>query len=518
MPISLRQLVAEPALGLRLINDGTTALREATEPAKDDAPIDRPVLWAHSSDLLDPTPWLGPGQVLLTNGAQFQQGVDTDRDVAAYVRRLVQSGVLALGFAIDVVHDEIPYKLAIECAKAGMPLIEVDGRTPFIAVVRHIADVQAAESRERLEWSITAQRSLARAALRPNGLTAVLLELETQLGGWVAMFDASGHRVPVRTRRQVPPPMARRLEAQAREILNRGLRSAARLEGAGPQTEVTMQTLGVRGRLRGVLAVESATPLDPAGRDLLTSVIALASIALDQSHALDAARRELRSGLLELLTSGNYEVVQSTARRVWGGLTIAPLRACMCFLPERPESLVADLELSATESHGQVFYGEVLDRLVAITPAGLTGELTDVLIHEHGRQVGTSGVGSWQDLTRLLREARQALQHSTPTNPNVNFEQIVETGLLGVLQAQGGKEIAERQLHPLLSADNAQELHEALSTWMAHNCAWDPAARSLGIHRHTLRHRVETAGRLLARNLDSFSDRTEVWSALRLLD
>ena len=190
----------------------------------------------------------------------------------------------------------------------------------------------------------------------------------------------------------------------------------------------------------------------------------------------------------------------------------------MCFLPERPESLVADLELSATESHGQVFYGEVLDRLVAITPAGLTGELTDVLIHEHGRQVGTSGVGSWQDLTRLLREARQALQHSTPTNPNVNFEQIVETGLLGVLQAQGGKEIAERQLHPLLSADNAQELHEALSTWMAHNCAWDPAARSLGIHRHTLRHRVETAGRLLARNLDSFSDRTEVWSALRLLD
>src|SRR6478752_2801991 len=74
--------------------------------------LDAPVLWAHTSDLVDPTPFLDAGHMLLTTGTQFEAGgagagaVDAggtggigQADFAeAYVRHLREAGIAALGF------------------------------------------------------------------------------------------------------------------------------------------------------------------------------------------------------------------------------------------------------------------------------------------------------------------------------------------------------------------------------------------------------------------------------------
>lgn len=525
MPVTLRRLVADRRFRLRLLTvppelddagSAATSRREAEELAS----LDRPVLWAHGSDLPDPTPWLEPGQLLLTNGAQFDPVRPSGRALHTYVRRLIDSGILALGFAVDVVHDAVPPALVEECQRQGLPLLEVGGRTPFIAIVRHVSEVQASELRARLEWSLRAQRSLARAALRPDGLTAVLLELERQLGCWVAMFDAAGHRVPVRTTRQVPAAVGARLEASVRDVLARGVRSAARLADLGDDDlEVTLQTLGPRGRLRGVLAVGTSAPLDPAGADLVTSVIALASIALEQSRALDAARRSLRSGLLELLLAGNVEVATATAARVWGGFTRAPLQVSVIVAGPGSEPVLDDLEISAIDSRGRVFYAEhAPDRLLVVTAGSDTEDLVGLLADQHGCWVGTSAIGGWADLHRLVEEAERALQRCGSDSPTMAFATMHGEGMLGLLHTCGGVELADRLLAPLRSAPQGDDLRHALRVWTDHNCAWDPAAKALGIHRHTLRHRVMTAGSLLGLDLDTFRGRAELWSALQLLE
>jgi purine catabolism regulator len=522
MPVTLRRLVADRRFHLRALTVPPDHARGSAVDGADEAEalpgLDRPVLWAHGSDLPDPTPWLEPGQLLLTNGAQFDPAAPSRRAVRSYVRRLVDSGIVALGFAVDVVHDEVPPALVEECERQGLPLLEVGGRTPFIAIVRHVSEVQASESRARLEWSLRAQRSLARAALRPDGLTAVLLELERQLGCWVAMFDAAGHRVPVRTTRQVPATVAARLEASVRDVLARGVRSAARLgDLEDDELEVTLQTLGPRGRLRGVLAVGTSAPLDPAGADLVTSVIALASIALEQSRALDAARRSLRSGLLELLLAGNVEVATATAGRVWGGFTRPPLQVSLVALGPGSEPVLDDLEISAIDSRGRVFYAEHgPDRLLVATAGADTQDVVSLLAHQHERWVGTSAVGGWEDLDRLVEEADRALQRCGPDAPTVDFATMHGEGMLGLLHASGGVQVANRLLAPLRSAPQGDDLTHALRVWTDHNCAWDPAAKALGIHRHTLRHRVTTAGSLLGLDLDTFRGRAELWSALQL--
>ena len=300
MPITLEQLLAQPDFHLRLragAEPGTPALRE-------------PLAWAHSSDLPDPTPWLSAGGLLLTDGTQF----DSDRRAAwadGYVGRLSTAEVAALGFATQVVHAEVPARLVDACRRRGLMLVEVAERAPFMAIIAFVNDAAAREQRERLEWSLAAHRTIARAALRPDGLNAVLKELEGQLGCWVALFDAAGYRVPTTTRLPVPAAVAREVGEAVHTALSRGTRGSLRISGAG--ADVTMQTLGRSRELHGVLAVGTQAPLGGAERDLVASVIALASIALDQTRTIEDARRRLRTGLFELMLSGASEVAGSTA-------------------------------------------------------------------------------------------------------------------------------------------------------------------------------------------------------------
>jgi purine catabolism regulator len=169
-----------------------------------------------------------------------------------------------------------------------------------MAIIRFVADAEARRCPRRL---------------RPDGLTAVLRELEKQLGCWVALFDAAGQQVPIDTRLVPPADLADKVQYAVRRALARGARGGVRIAGGG--SDVTLQTIGRHQELRGVLAVGTKTPLDPAGHDLVASVIALASIALDQSRTIDEARRHLRSGLFELMLSGAFEVAERSVEQVW---------------------------------------------------------------------------------------------------------------------------------------------------------------------------------------------------------
>ena len=121
---------------------------------------------------------------------------DDRRDAyRAYVQRLAARGVVGLGFGTEVVRDGIPPALADACRDERMPLFEVPYRTPFIAVARANAEAIAAQAYARRSWALAAQRAIALAALRPDGLGATLAELARQLDTWVGMFDAAGELV-----------------------------------------------------------------------------------------------------------------------------------------------------------------------------------------------------------------------------------------------------------------------------------------------------------------------------------
>jgi purine catabolism regulator len=75
-------------------------------------------------------------------------------------------------------------------------------------------------------------------------------------------------------------------------------------------------------------------------------------------------------------------------------------------------------------------------------------------------------------------------------------------------------------LEPLLAYDDEHgaALVPTLRVWLEHDGHAERAAAVLGVHRHTLRARIQQCARLLGRDLDEFAARADVWAALLALD
>ncbi len=504
-PPSLRALLGRSDLHLRLVID------EDALPADS---IDRPVRWVHSSDLADPTPFLSEGLVLLTTGTQFDDASPADYE--AYVGRLRARGARGLGFGTEVVRDGIPAALLEACLRNGMPLFEVPYRTPFIAVARAGAEAIAADAYARRSWSLAAQRAVSLAALRPDGLSATLAELSRQLGCGVGLFDAAG---ALRTEHPAGAFTGDRLPAVASEVtsmLRRGTRAASTVRVE--EVTVSVQTLGRGGHLRGALAI-AADDLDHEGRNVVTAVVAMAALALEQQDGLGRAIGTFRAGLVQALATDDPSLARRAGRDLFGPLPAAPVVVAVTPAASvRSTALAEWLEVRAQDRRGDVFFGRGDDGVVIVVPAAGRGVLEEIA-ERFEIVVGCSAPTGYDGFSRALAQARTARDRVAA--PGVaDFTDTARAGLLAALDSEAARAVATGALVPLRQHDDAQgsALLETLDAWLAHDCSHEATAQALGIHRHTVRARIAQAERVLERDLSSFAARAELWAALRLAE
>jgi len=512
---TLRTLLGRRDLGLRLVSD---------EGSLGDA-LDRPVRWVHSSDLIDPTPFLADDLVLLTTGTQFSD--DDPARVPAYVARLAARGVLALGFGTDVHRAGIPEELVTACAAQEIALFEVPYDTPFIAVARAHAEAIAAEAYARRTWALETQRALALAALRPRGLESTLTELSRRLGCWVGMYDGGGglvHGGPPATGSPVGDPAGERaggpdpdeIAAAAGDLLARGASASRTIEGEdGPYT---LFTLGRTGHLRGVIAIAAGT-LDPESRAVVTSVIAMAGLSLEQSEQLARSRRRLHSQLLVALLADD----PSLARRVLGSLPAAPIVVAVS--AGGRAGAAVDWWEHRRDAGTPVFVAESADGLVICLPVAEAAAL-DEAAAQIGVRIGVSAPDDYHGFSRAHAQALTALRRAgraggaedgTAAAGVFRFAEVAESSVLSALATDEARIVAESLLAPLRRHDDREDgdLERTLRVWLEHDARLEPAAEALGIHRHTLRSRIALASGLLGTDLGAFPARAELWAALQ---
>ncbi|WP_405373666.1 MULTISPECIES: PucR family transcriptional regulator [unclassified Microbacterium] len=506
---TLRALLARRELDLRLAGTEADLLPGA---------LDRATRWVHSSDLADPTPFLGEDLVLLTTGTQFADAADSARrPFDDYVRRLVDRGAAGLGFGTEVVRAGIPTGLAGACRAARMPLFEVPYSTPFIAVARANAEAIAAQAYARRSWALSAQRAIAIAALRPDGLGATIVELARQLDTWVGMYDAAGELVQEHPDGGVDPVAAGALHTEVGAVLRRGARASSALH-SGDEV-FSLQTLGRGGRLRGVVAI-AAGDLDREGRDVVNAVIAMAGLALEQHQRLGRARGALRTGMVHALEGGDPALARRISRDIWGPLPAAPVVVALADAARSgADPMLEILELRADERHGGLFYGPVDDAVVIVLPAGEAAELSDIA-DRFERRIGVSLPTGYDRFAAALDQARAARSRATPTHRVVHVADLRAGGILSSLASAEARDAANALLSPLESHDAASgaQLTATLRAWLDADGSNDAAARALGVHRHTVRTRLQAAERVLGRDLSSFAARGELWAAFGLRD
>jgi purine catabolism regulator len=476
---TLAALVDRPDLGLRVLAGAEH--------------LDRPVLWVHTSELADPTAFLEGGELLLTTGLWVRSGA------ADYVRRLHAAGVAGLGFGTGLTHASVPKAVVAQADAVGLPVIEVPRQVPFIAISKAVARAVAAEEYAAVTRAYQAQRALTSAAVRADGVTAVVRQLARRLGAWAVLLDPRGQV------RAGDSPLLGKLRGELPRLHAGPASLTFEVDGC----DITVQTLGTGRRIRGFLAVGRATRLTRADQQVLTTAASLLTVGFERSHAVEAATRRLRGGLLRLLLAGETTLVAEIAAELWGGLPAEPVRLALASGPSVRRQAAADQAEDTDAFHAP--YEELLLLVV-----GADTELSFTGLH-----VGVSDPVAYSSLAQALRQAQRALAAAVRADlPLTRFSDLADDGVLRLVDPEVAGVFADRLLAPLVEHDatGRGELIASLRAWLAHNGQWDPAAAALGVHRHTLRHRIAKVGQLLGRDLDAADTRAELWLALRLRD
>lgn len=315
MPPTLASLVHHSALKLTVL-------------AGEDR-LDVPVRWAHVSELPDPVPYMDGGELLLITAMKLD--AEDLEAMRRYVRRLVDAGVVGIGFGVGVNYEQAPAALVQAASEAGLPLLGVPRRTPFIAISKAVSAAIAADQYRAVTAGFEAQRELTRAAIGAEGPTALLAKLASHLNGWAALYDASGALIG-----SAPDWAARRAARLTGDVERLRGRPAPASAVVGPDEadadeevvadRVELQTLGIGRRARGVLAVGTAAPLGTAERYAVHSAVALLTLTTERSRALREAEQRLGAAVLRMLLAGEPDHARAVAGQLYGGLLDAPFR------------------------------------------------------------------------------------------------------------------------------------------------------------------------------------------------
>ncbi|MEU7132672.1 PucR family transcriptional regulator [Streptomyces sp. NPDC046261] len=539
MPPTLASLVQHSALKL-------TVLAGADR-------LETPVRWAHVSELADPVPWMDGGELLLITAMKIDA---EDREaMRRYVRRLVRAGVVGLGFAVGVNYDQVPGALVEAAREEGLPLLEVPRRTPFLAITKAVSAAIAADQYRAVTAGFEAQRELTRAALAPEGPAALITRLAAHLGGWAALYDASGAVVAA-----APDWAARRAARLGADVarLRERPAPASVVVGSDDAEEggdrVELQSLGTGRRTRGVLAVGTDEPLGTAERYAVHSAIALLTLTTERSRALQDAEQRLGAAVLRMLLAGEPDHARAVAGELYGGLLDAPFRMLVAeAVPaaaeeERAEDTAEDplgaladaVETAASRVAEPVLVVPEENRILVLATDG--GAAVDACLayartaasrrnNERGAAAASSssadGTGPALGLSAptgptgaaaAFRQAEQALSVARRRGRVlVEHEEVAAGSVLPLLADDAVRAFAEGTLRALYEHDatGRGDLVASLRAWLSRHGQWDAAAADLGVHRHTLRYRMRRVEEILGRSLDDPDARMELWLALK---
>jgi PucR family transcriptional regulator, purine catabolism regulatory protein len=512
-----------------------------------EAGVGNAVRWVHISEIVDPTPWLSGGELLLTTGLQLERA-EVQRD---YVARLAGHGLSGLGLGTGFAHPEVPEAMLEAADVHGFPLFEVPYEVPFIAVTEKAFTHLVNEHYAVLQRALSAHERLERIVLSERGLDGVAGALASLIGGPAIIFDARGD---VLARRAAGTPLRDAAVTALADELRERARAGGR-RGYAPGGELAGRALALpvprtpherpSGSAAGdgpipqawLVAAKDGGPLTEFDRLTLHQAVTIVALELLRRRVADETERRLAGDVLTAMVSGELDGGELARRLEPFGLR--DRAAVLVLSPPRP------LKAATEDALARALRDEAPSGLAAGTgrfscallapPRGGGDEelfaLAERLRARVSRDVGDdldAGAGravAAGDLRRTFHEARCALEAQALAGGNGDSSQRLATFrdlgsfqlLLSLQDDDALRLFCDSILAPIEDGEGAYggELMRSLEAFIECNGQWERAARQLYCHRHTLRYRIRRVEELTGRSLDSARDRIDFWLALR---
>lgn len=466
MAITLSGLLASQALSLRALTD--------INPASD-----TPIEWAAVTELRDPSPFLNGGEIVLTTGLRQT----TIANQQAFVETVHGAGALALGYGTGLSHRSVPAAVIRRAGELGLPVFEVPYETPFVAITKLIADTLHADHLARLERLLKGLQQLA-STLLTGGLRAMLRELSRMLGSVVSLtqFGARVHGPELGEETWHSVPIAT------------GLKDKCTLYLAEPYTRD-----GIVDYAQGLIGLELANQARLRESNRLVAGQAFADLVAGTLNGPEATARLQGIGI-DATRPHSVVLVQGAPgnEKALRTLPIPPQ------LEHAVSAIVDDrLALVVTDAHAAKFADHI--------DAYLEGAGISARVEFGGDYAQANGL-RWS-----FFEALEALRHGERINTP---SRLSLTSLLLAARDVPMQALAQEALGPLEAFDkkHSAELLGTLRHYLELDGSVGAVAETLGLHRNTVRYRLQQISELSGYDPTTTADRVQLWLALTAKD
>lgn len=486
-PILVRDFVEDPDLGLEVIVAGDLGL---------------PVNWVHVTELLDPSPYVTGGELILSAGVWNA----SEGRPSAFVDALARTRASGLGWGLLSEDEYVPEAVIEACRSAGLTLLAVPPRTPFISVGRRFFERLQAQREAHLRATIRRSERLVRSiSSLPGGLRGILGVLRAGIPKDLRVLDEDGHVL-----------------AESSDA-DRPDREWTETPATGP----TAFAIGTSGGARARLLVDAAPDeLDGEHRSAIEQALPLLEFVLDHERELREAERRLATELVDAILSRR---TQFSAGRLqaYGLDPLGPFVGIVVTVG-RPQSVLDAAKRSLAPLADDAVVAVWRDTVTAViqpvretpTPDELGRSLRAALGADSFAGIGAGGRGV-EGLRRSLVQARQASNlarsHRSPEGYVVYDRAESHALLLALQDEQVLASFCDTLLGPIEEYDARRdaELLPTLQTFLASGGRWQETADRLHIHVNTLRHRLSRCEELTGRDLSSMDDRVDLYIAIK---
>ena len=498
MTMTVRGLLDRPRLQLTLVGG--------------EGGLDREITWAHASDLPAPWDYLGPGELLLTNGTGIGSSAG---DQVHFAQRLARIGASGLVVGLGTGGAPVTPELAKSACKLELPLLTVPYSIRFSDIVRAVAEANDEHASEQL-GDVAQFYDLLRLSLATGDLgPATFDSLGRRLGLRLHLVDAETGASVFDGDAVVPLG-----NALARSVADHGhaIPGLLRLSSDGsadgdvcalavavpgdPLTALIVEPLG--GRLPGVAVLQHVA---------IAGAVQLAQIVSQRQRD----RRQGAEVLAQLLDPHRGWRVGTGEP---GGE--APDLAVSVLLVLRATKPGAEDTLHRACSRAQI--PSLLlrrdDLLYAIVPESAAPGLTPHAAAEPGARVGVSDLVATAD--RAPDAAQEALWAlgiaETNDIPLVRYGDGAR--LLMPRSPAEAQSLVDQVLGALLAYDSVHGSHyvDTVRVFIRADGSWQRAAAEIHVHKQTLGYRLRKVEELTGRGFTRTQHLAEWWFALQALD
>lgn len=461
---------------------------------------------------------LSGGELVMTSGLHLREDWTAWEE---FIATLAEEGAAALllGLGAEAAFARLPEQVLRLAAAHDLPLLSADF-ADLGDLARAVAAQHARAQQEALRRPLDLQMELTAIVTRGGALDDLLRGWQSRTREPVAVFDRLGR--PLARSSTFAPALLGRLAEELADHSGPRLGEQLRLptstaeepESAGSaegtedrRVEITpfAGTDTVRGYLARIPSGgEPATLAAPALRSLL-------ALEFERLWHLDepARRRRVEQFARLLALSEEGGGVRALMRGL--GVDVDDLRGIAVEARDEThaEVLVDDLALLLSTPFIR-HRGRLVECLAATDPRPALAEIAP------GSPTGIGTAVRPQHAARTIRQAALALETSRRVGTPIEYiDGASHQFLIRAAPADYLESFADAALAPIEHARGGETLLHTLHIWLLEGRSVEATAERAGVHRHTVRNRMQRIAQLIGYDPDGIDAQTELWLALK---